>query len=177
MTEKRTILLNLPGDPYADSLEIQVSKDNNLVSTKSIPVTLSVPLFNVKLGRDSKTGKVYQAVVVDNRNNPARHVEVDFSVSRNKDTYIIETDKPYDVGENELFHQVDYLYQNLPSGEYKVDSVLYEQGQKVDEATSHVVLGGENKGFNVKYFFYFLLVALVGVSVYVFFISQRKQKG
>jgi hypothetical protein len=176
MTEKSTILLNLPGDPYENSLEIQVSQNNNLVSTKSIPVVLSVPQFSLKIGRDSKTGKTYQALLVDNRNKPARHVEVDFSVNKNQETYLFETDQAYDVAENELFHRVDYLRQSLPSGKYEVNSILYEQGQKVDEATSFVVLSGGSKGFNVKYLFYFLLLVLVCISGYVFFMSQKSKK-
>jgi hypothetical protein len=176
MREQKEFLLSLPANPYEDSVEVQVVQNGAVVATEPVPVTLSVPEFSVKVSRDPVSGRTYEAVIVDNRNKPARNLEYDFTVNKNKETYLLETDKSANVSENELFHSVDYLYQNLPSGAYDINSVFYENDQKVGEATAYVVLAGARKSFNIQYFFYLLLLIIVGFSAYVFLMAQKKIK-
>ena len=84
----------------------------------------------------------------DNRDKPEREIGVEFSLNKDKETYFIDTDRKYEVGENQLYHRVDYLQlENLPAGEYEVESSFYEEGKKVKEVSSPMVLEGDK---NVK---------------------------
>ena len=176
-SEQGDLLLSLPPDYNENSIEIQVVQNDILVSSKTVPVQLQVPPFNVKLGWDAETGKVYKAVVVDNREKNERNLKVDYTVYKGKETYILDTGSSYAVPANQVFHSIDYLFQTIPSGQYVVNSTFYEAGEPVGQATSVVILGGDRKGFNVQFLFYLLLVGIVGVCGYVFFLSQRKEKG
>jgi hypothetical protein len=176
MTEQAYLVLNLPINPEESSIDVQLVYEGVVVETQSVPVALSVPEFSVKINQDPELEKTVQAIIVDNRNKPARTLDLDITINKGKETYLIETGKTYDVEENSLFHQVDYLYEVLPAGQYEVKSVFYENGQKVGEATSEVTLGGNKKALNVKYLFYFLLLIIVAVSGYVFFMAGKKIK-
>jgi uncharacterized protein (DUF2141 family) len=177
ITEDKKFILSLPETPGEDSLGIKVLQGDVLVASKSVPVSLAVPKFSLKLNKDPETGRLYQTVIVDNMNNTGKQVEVEFSVNKEKETYILDTDRVYDVEENKVFHNVDFLSQKLPAGTYEVDSMFYENGTRVAKATSFVVLEGGKKGFNTQYIFYALFVILVGFSLYIFFASQKKIKG
>ena len=176
MKENKEITLSLPGNPYENSVEVQIIKDNAVINTQKVDVELSVPKMNLKLDKDEQNGKIYEAMIFDNRNNSAREIEVDYSVNKDKETYLVESGKKYSVGENELFQKVDYLLANsLPPGEYEVNSAYYEDGNKIGEMTSFVVLEGNGKTFNMKYFFYVLLAGIILVSGFIFFKSFKKE--
>lgn len=174
MSEQKGLVLSLPANLDETSVDIQVVQNGVVIVVQSVPVTLSIPLFSVKINKDIETGRTYETIIVDNRNNAPRRLEIDVTINKGKETYLIDTGKTYDIGENQVFNQVDYLYQDLPAGKYDIKSVFYENGQKIGEATSFVVLGGNKKAFNVKYLFYFMLIVIVGISGYVFFMSQKK---
>jgi hypothetical protein len=177
MSEQRELVLSLPPNLDENFLDIQLIQGDAVIDIQTVPVTLSVPQFSVKINKDIDGGRTYESIIVDNRNNGARTVEVDVTINKGRETYLFDFDKTYDLAENEIFNKVDYLYQDLPNGKYEVHSVFYENGQKVGEATSYVTLSGGNKSVNVQYLFYLLLLAIVGVSGHVFFLNQKKLKG
>jgi len=176
MSEKQEFVLSLPANPDEQSVEIQVLRDNNVVLTQPVVVELSVPEFQVKVNKDEESGKLYDAVIVDNRDKPARELEVEFSINKDKETYLMESGKRLNVSQGEIFQSINYLSQSLPPGKYEINSVLYENGQQVGEATSFVVLEGKGGGFNVKNIFYLIILLIVGFSLYVFFMSFKKEK-
>ena len=173
-TTKQRVLLNIPGNPYENSLEVQLIKDNSLISTDEVSVKLSVPKYNLKLEKDPETGKIYQTVIVDNRGNPEREIEAQVTVNKGKETYLLDTLKLDDIEENEVYHQIDYLYQDLPPGDYEVEAAYYEKGEKVGVTTTHVVLGGDRKLFNMQYLFYPIIVIIVMISAWMFFRIYRR---
>ncbi|MBW2990288.1 cohesin domain-containing protein [Candidatus Woesearchaeota archaeon] len=177
MKTKKGFLLSLPGDPYVSSVDVQLIQDGSLLLKESIPVSLSVPEYSFKLNKDPQTGKLYQVLIVDNRNKEKRKIGVEFSVSKGKETYFIDTDRKYEVGANQVYHRVDYLQlENLPAGEYEVESSFYEQGKKIKEVSSPMILEGEEKsGFSLGYLFYLIIIALVAVSGYVFYVTYKKR--
>jgi hypothetical protein len=175
MSEQKELVLSLPESLDETSVDIQVAQNDDVIAVQTVPVTLSVPLFSVKVNKDIETGRTYETIIVDNRDNIPRKLEVDVTINKGKETYLIDTGKAYDIGENQIFSQADYLYQDLPAGQYDIKSAFYENGQKIGEATSLVVLGGNENAINVKYLFYFLLLVIIGISGYVFFMSQKKQ--
>jgi len=177
MSEQRELVLSLPPNLDENFFDIQLIQGDAVIDIQTVPVTLSVPQFSVKINKDIDGGRTYESIIVDNRNNGARTVEVDVTINKGRETYLFDFDKTYDLAENEIFNKVDYLYQDLPNGKYEVHSVFYENGQKVGEATSYVTLSGGNKSVNVQYLFYLLLLAIVGVSGHVFFLNQKKLKG
>ncbi|MBN2459908.1 hypothetical protein JXB28_06510 [Candidatus Woesearchaeota archaeon] len=176
LSEQSEILLSLPIETDEPSIDIHIVSEGAVLASKSIPITLSIPEYSIKINHDPETQRTYQAVIVDNRGKPARTIEVDFTINKGKETYLIEAGKSYHLDEDTLFNQVDYLYQTLPAGSYEVKSVFYENGQEVAESTSKVTIGGDKKALNVQYFFYALLLVIVGFSGYMFFISQKKNK-
>lgn len=175
MAEQRELALSLPSAFDETSVDIQVVKDDIVIAMQTVPVTLSVPLFSVKINKDIDTGRIYETVIVDNRGALQKTVDVDVIINKGKETYLLETGKAYVVGENQILNQVDYLYQDLPAGKYEVKSAFYENGQKIGEATSYVTLESNKKPLSLKYLFYFLLLGIVGVSCYVFFMSQKNK--
>ena len=177
MSEQRELVLSLPPNLDENFLDIQLIQGDAVLDIQSVPVTLTVPKFSVKINKDQTSGRTYEAIIVDNRNSGSRTLEVDVTINKGRETYLFDFDKTYDVAENEIFNKVDYLYQDLPNGKYEVNSVFYENGQKIGEATSYVTLSGGNKSVNVQYLFYLLLLAIVGASGYVFFLNQKKLKG
>jgi hypothetical protein len=174
LSEQKELLLNLPENPDEVSLDVQVVQNGVILLIQTIPVVLSVPEFSVKVNKDLESGRIYETVIVDNRNKPARTLSVDLTINKGKETYLLDTDRVYAIGENQVFNQVDYLYQDLPAGKYDVNSVFFENGEKISEVTSFVTLGGGEQAINVKYLFYLMLLAIVGISGYVFFMSQKK---
>lgn len=176
-SEQRELVLSLPPNLDDNFLDIQLIQGDAVIDIQSVPVTLSVPQFSVKINKDPASGRTYESIIVDNRNSGSRTLEVDVTINKGRETYLFDFDKTYDVAENEIFNHVDFLYQDLPNGKYEVHSDFYENGQKVGEATSYVTLSGGNKSVNVQYLFYLLLLVIVGVSGYVFFLNQKKLKG
>jgi len=174
MSEQRELVLSLPARTDETFVDIQVVQNDAVIAIQTVPVTLSVPPFSVKIGKDVDTGRTYETIIVDNTNNALRTLRIDVTVNKGKETYLIDTGKTYEVGENQVLEQVDYLYQDLPAGKYEVKSAFFENGQKIGEATSYVTLEGDKKTFNFTYLFYFLLLVIVGISCYVFFMSQKK---
>jgi hypothetical protein len=172
-SEQRELVLSLPPNIDENFFDIQLVQNDAVIAIQSIPVTLSVPQFSVKINKDMASGRTYESIIVDNRNSGSRTVEVDVTINKGRETYLVDLDKTYDLAENEIFNNVDYLYQDLPDGKYEVNSVFYENGQRIGEATSYVTLSGGNRSVNVQYLFYFLLLAIVGASGYVFFKNQK----
>lgn len=174
--QKQKFDLKIPGNPNENLLEIQIKQDNALISTEDVSVSLSVPKYNLKLIEDSETGKVYQAIIVDNREGSEKDLEVQVTVNKGKETFLIDTFKLDDIEENQLYHQVDYLHVGKFSpGRYDVEAVFYEGGEKVGETTSFVVIEGDKKAFNTASIFYVLLFIIVIVSGYIFFSSIKRR--
>ena len=177
MTEKQVLMLNLPGDPTVSSVNVQILQAGNLVQSQLVPVSLSIPSYSVKINNDPESGRLYQAVIVDNRDKLKRDIVVDMSISKDRDTYFVEFGKNYSVDENRVFSTVDYLYlKKLPAGEYEVEASFYENDEKVGQATSYVILGGDEKAFNPRFIFYFLLLAIVAGCMYLFLKTYKKSE-
>ncbi len=177
MSEQRELVLSLPPNLDENFLDIQLIQSDAVIDIQSVPVALTVPKFSVKINKDSTSGRTYEAIIVDNRNLGSRTLEVDVTINKGRETYLVDLDKTYDLVENGIFNKVDYLSQDLPNGKYEINSEFYENGQKVGEATSYVTLSGGNRSVNVQYLFYFLLLVIVGASGYVFFMNEKKLKG
>lgn len=173
-SKKQEFMLSIPGDPFIDSVEIQIIKEGKLVTAKDVNVELTVPDYGVKLASDPDTGRIKEAIIVDNRDESAKEIQTEYVVNKGKETVFIDAGKSYKIAEGELFHRTDYLHlENLPRGEYEVESVFYENGEVVDRATSYVVLGGEEKA-DFSYIFYIILILIIIISVFIFFKSYKR---
>jgi hypothetical protein len=167
--KKTEFKLLMPGNPYEDSLDVQVKQADSIIASQSIPVSLSVPAYGIKLNHDALSGKLYGAVIVDNRDKPGRELQADITINKGKETYFLESGNKYSVEDNQIYHSIDYLpLSNLPPGKYEINAKFYDQSKELAEATSFVVIESGRKAFNIAPFIYFLLLIIVIVSAIIF---------
>jgi len=176
MIKKAHMTIKLPGTDAEKLLKIQISEKGNLLLDYLVPVDLSIPELSFKINEDIESGRIYHTLVVDNRKKLEKELKADITLSKERETYFIDTITLGTMKEDQIYHYVDYMNINtLPRGEYEVNSVIYGNGEKIGEITSFVILGSKGESFNTSIIFYIIILGIVIYSSYIFYTVYQKR--
>jgi len=175
-TRDHTFTLNLPAKPE-NQLDVQVFYKDVPIETKSIPVNLLVPKHAIKFIKDPETGKLYPVIIIDNRNTHRRKMDVQYTLEKDGESYVLDALDGLVIIENEVFHKTESVpLKNLPEGDYNLVAEFREQGEIVGEQNEIIEISGDTRSFNARSLFYSAIVIIVGLFAYIIFIYKPKQR-
>jgi hypothetical protein len=159
----------------SEILTAKIFADDVQIAGQNFPVNLNIPDYSMSIHREN--GKVYAVTVVDNRNLAERKVNVDYDVSKRGETYLIETDKEFNVPENQVFTHIEALMSSpgeLPAGTYMTEAVFRTNGKVVGETHTSANFEGRSI-FNAGWYFYGLMMLIVIYSLWIYYKAYKER--
>jgi len=167
-------LLRMSEKPIDEFLDVQVFYKDSLISTKQVPVKLSVPNLTLKVNVDSEKRKFYSVVIINNEGKDKRKVLIDYSILKEGKIYFKDDLSLHVLEEDEVYSKMKKLSLKLSKGEYEVISNYYEKDVKIGESiTSFVVTKGNF--LTAQNIFYFLIASLIlaVIALILFYIKHH----
>ena len=156
----------------ASGLKVQAISGDVAVSTKNVPVNIILPKHSIKLIEDD--GMMYPALIVDNRDQGRKRLDVEYSITKDGEEYVIDVLSGLTIAEDEVFSRIESKALILPQGVYDIQANFYENGEKIDEYTTQVSVEGNVKRWGSRLIFMGIIIIVFSSFIYVFFIYRPR---
>jgi hypothetical protein len=157
-----------------DPLNVQILSRGVAVALEAIPVTIELPSYSLALV--DQNGSFYTVLVVNNIDQGTRRIDYEYSVSKDGETFAFDTVRNVDVEQGKVYEKYQPLaVRALPAGTYEIKGTFYEQGKKLSETESTIIIESGRASFDMRYIFYGLLAVIVIISCIVFYSSVKKR--
>jgi hypothetical protein len=157
-----------------DQLRAQVLYKGTAIALETIPVTIELPDYSLSLV--DQNGSYFTVLVVNNEGKDARRIDFEYSVSKDGETFVYDTMRNIDLAAGTVSEKYVRLpLRSLPAGTYEVKGTFYEQGRRLADTESSVIIESDTVSFDMKYLFYGLLAVIIIVSGMVFYSTVKKR--
>lgn len=166
-------VLQLPAVDEGD-IEIQLIKGSTVLKSLKLPLTLNMPSQGLKFLQNPDTGTYYPFVIFDNKDGQDRIMDIEYEINKNGRTYHVDVLHDVAINSGEVYQQpMSNKVTDLPSGDYDVIARFYEDGDLVAEEVSQLSVDNDKKALNIKWLFYLIILAMIGVFVYILYSEKR----